>query len=35
VNLGDTAFKVPLAKAGIEKTEKAGKVDRKRKTIRC
>ncbi len=35
VNVGDTACKVPLAIAYIEKAEKAGKVGKKRKTLRC
>jgi len=35
VNMGDTACKVPLATAYIEKIEKSGKVGRKRKTLRC
>ena len=35
VNMGDTACNVPLATAYIEKIEAAGRVGRKRKTIRC
>ena len=35
VDMGDTACKVPLATAYIEKTEAAGRVGQKRKTIRC
>ena len=35
VDVGDTACKVPLATAYIEKCEAAGKVGKKRKTIRC
>jgi hypothetical protein len=35
VNMGDTACKVPLATAYIEKVEAAGRVGKKRKTIRC
>jgi 3-methyladenine DNA glycosylase AlkD len=35
VDVGDTACKVPLAIAYIEKIEKAGRVGRKRKTLRC
>jgi 3-methyladenine DNA glycosylase AlkD len=35
VNMGDTACKVPLATAEIEKAEAAGKIGKKRKTIRC
>ncbi len=35
VDVGDTACKVPLAAAYIEKNEKAGKVGKKRKTLRC
>ncbi|HKX30402.1 MAG TPA: DNA alkylation repair protein [Blastocatellia bacterium] len=35
VEMGDTACQVPLATAYIEKCEKAGKVGRKRKTIKC
>jgi 3-methyladenine DNA glycosylase AlkD len=35
VDVGDTACKVPLATAYIEKCETAGKVGNKRKTIRC
>jgi len=35
VDMGDTACKVPLATAYIEKNEKAGRVGKKRKTIRC
>jgi 3-methyladenine DNA glycosylase AlkD len=35
VNMGETACKVPLATAYIEKAEAAGQVGRKRKTIRC
>jgi 3-methyladenine DNA glycosylase AlkD len=35
VEMGDTACKVPLATAYIEKIEAAGRVGRKRKTMRC
>lgn len=35
VDVGDTACKVPLATAYIEKIEKAGRVGKKRKTIKC
>lgn len=35
VDVGDTACKVPLAAAYIEKNEKAGRVGKKRKTLRC
>lgn len=35
VDMGDTACKVPLATAYIEKIETAGRVGKKRKTIRC
>jgi 3-methyladenine DNA glycosylase AlkD len=35
VDMGDTACKVPLAMAYIEKMEAAGKAGKKRKTIRC
>lgn len=35
VDMGDTACKVPLATQYIEKVEAAGKVGKKRKTIRC
>jgi len=35
VDVGDTACKVPLATAYIEKIETAGRVGKKRKTIRC
>ncbi len=35
VNMGETACKVPLATAYIEKIEAAGRVGQKRKTIRC
>ena len=35
VDMGDTACKIPLAAAGIQKAEAAGKVGKKRKTIRC
>src|ERR1700674_3728439 len=35
VELGDTACTVPLATAYIEKIEAAGRVGKKRKTIRC
>jgi hypothetical protein len=35
VDMGDTECKVPLATAYIEKIEKAGRVGKKRKTIRC
>jgi 3-methyladenine DNA glycosylase AlkD len=35
VNMGETACKVPLATASIEKAEAAGKLGQKKKTIRC
>jgi 3-methyladenine DNA glycosylase AlkD len=35
VDVGDTACKVPLATAYIERNEKAGRIGRKRKTMRC
>ena len=35
VEMGDTACKVPLALASIEKAEAAGRAGQKRKTIRC
>jgi 3-methyladenine DNA glycosylase AlkD len=35
VDMGDTACNVPLATACIEKVEAAGRVGKKRKTIRC
>ena len=35
VHMGDTACKVPLATAYIEKIEAAGRVGKKRKTMRC
>jgi 3-methyladenine DNA glycosylase AlkD len=35
VEMGDTACKVPLATAYIEKIEAAGRLGQKRKTIRC
>jgi 3-methyladenine DNA glycosylase AlkD len=35
VDMGDTACTVPLATAYIEKIETAGRVGKKRKTIRC
>lgn len=35
VDMGDTACKVPLATAYIEKIEAAGRLGQKRKTIRC
>jgi len=35
VDMGETACKVPLATASIEKTEAAGKVGKKKKSIRC
>ncbi len=35
VDMGDTACKVPLALAYIKKVEAAGKVGKKRKTIKC
>jgi len=35
VDMGDTACQVPLAIASIEKAEAAGKLGRKKKTIRC
>ena len=34
VDMGDTACKVPLASAYIEKIETAGRVGKKRKTIK-
>ena len=35
VDMGETACKVPLAAAYIEKVEKMGRVGKKRKTMRC
>jgi hypothetical protein len=35
VDMGDTACKVPVATAYIEKIEAAGRVGQKRKTLRC
>lgn len=35
VDMGDTACKVPQARDYIEKTEKMGKIGKKRKTCRC
>jgi 3-methyladenine DNA glycosylase AlkD len=35
VDVGDTACKVPLASAYIEKIESAGRIGKKRKTIKC
>ncbi|HXY25870.1 MAG TPA: DNA alkylation repair protein [Candidatus Acidoferrum sp.] len=35
VDMGDTSCKVPLATAYIAKTEAAGRIGKKRKTIRC
>jgi 3-methyladenine DNA glycosylase AlkD len=35
VDMGDTACKVPLASTYIEKVETAGRVGKKRKTIKC
>ncbi len=35
VDMGDTACKVPLASAYIEKIEIAGRIGKKRKTIKC
>ncbi len=35
VDMGDTACKVPLASAYIQKIETAGRVAKKRKTIKC
>ena len=35
VDMGDTACKVPLATAYIEKIEAAGRIGKKRKTMRC
>jgi hypothetical protein len=35
VDMGETACKVPDAIAHIEKAEAAGKLGKKRKTIRC
>jgi len=35
VDVGETACNVPLATAYIEKIEAAGRVGKKRKTIRC
>jgi hypothetical protein len=34
-DMGDTACKIPLATAYIEKVENAGKVGKKRKTMKC
>jgi hypothetical protein len=35
VDMGDTACKLPLATAYIEKAEADGRIGRKRKSIRC
>ena len=35
VDMGDTACKVPLASAYIEKIEAAGRIGKKRKTMKC
>jgi hypothetical protein len=35
VDMGDTACKVPLASAYIERVEAVGRVGKKRKTIKC
>ncbi len=35
VDMGDTACSIPLASASIEKAEAAGRIGKKRKTIRC
>jgi 3-methyladenine DNA glycosylase AlkD len=35
VDMGDTACQVPLASAYIEKIESAGRIGKKRKTIKC
>jgi hypothetical protein len=35
VDVGETACEVPVATAYIEKMEKAGRVGKKRKTLRC
>jgi hypothetical protein len=35
VDMGDTACEVPLATAYIEKIEAAGRIGKKRKTMRC
>jgi 3-methyladenine DNA glycosylase AlkD len=35
VDMGDTACKVPLASAYIEKVESAGRIGKKRKTVKC
>jgi 3-methyladenine DNA glycosylase AlkD len=35
VDVGDTACKVPMATAYIDKVEAAGRIGRKRKTMRC
>jgi hypothetical protein len=35
VDMGDTACQVPLASAYIEKIERAGRIGKKRKTMRC
>ena len=35
VDMGDTACKVPLALEYIEKVEQAGRVGKKRKTMKC
>jgi len=35
VDMGDTACKVPLALDSIEKIETAGRVGKKRNTVKC
>ena len=35
VDMGDTGCKVPAASAYIEKMESAGRIGKKRKTLRC
>lgn len=35
VDMGDTACQVPLATAYIDKVEKAGRIGKKRKTVKC
>jgi len=35
VDVGDTACEVPVALAAIEKNEAAGRIGKKKKTIRC
>jgi len=35
VDMGDTACSIPLAAASIAKAEAAGKIGKKKKTLRC